>query len=188
MSDMTLDQASSYEDEERPEVKGEWRVANLVDLDWCLKRIGELELEKSDNEQMARVRIAEIQVRLEKLNARAQFGIGFFQGKIREYAEAHRDELITGKKKSRAFIHGSIGWRKTGGAPVKVNPESLLEWARSQPIEKGFLRIREEPAWDTIKEHVKNTGEVPNGVDLEPEDEFGSFRVEPLIGGSRGDH
>jgi phage host-nuclease inhibitor protein Gam len=171
-------QADVYADEERAEVREGWRIETLADADWALKRIGELEQEKAEVTAIEAERVAEIHVRAETLRERVDRGVRFFSAKLREFAETHRDELLKGgKAKSRALIHGSIGWRKKGGGPVVVDKVALERWAMTQPPETGFVRIKSEPAWDSIKQHISNTGEVVPGVELAEESE--EFQVKP---------
>jgi phage host-nuclease inhibitor protein Gam len=148
-----------------------WRIESIIDADWALERLRALDQEISDAEEMEQAAVARIKLRTQKLTAAAQRGKEFFYGKLREYAETHRPELVSGKKKSRALTHGTIGWKKAGGQPVKKDEAALLDWARAQPPESEFLKIEESPNWALIKAHVKKTGELVPGTDLEPERE-----------------
>lgn len=181
--------AEVYADEERSDVReGIWTPLNLQDLDWCLRRIAELEAEIAENNAVAAARIAEVKARTEKLNATAQRGVEFFENCARTFAEQNRELLLKGgKKKSRALPSGTVGWRKSGGRARKADEAALLEWARQQPVEKGFVRIAEEPAWDVIKTHVELTGEDVPGVEFEPEGE--ELQIKPSKAGTdNGNH
>jgi len=177
MSELKLapvDPADVYEDAERPEVGPAWQVRTLGDADWCLERMAALEREQRENTEAAEERIEMIRARNENLNARLARGVEFFRRRLQTFADAHRDELLMGgKKKSRALMHGSIGWRKAGGGLVVKDEAALLEWARKQPVEAEVLRVTEAPAIGAIKALFRTTGEVPPGADVEPErDEF----------------
>lgn len=156
--------------DELEEVPETWAPSSLSDADWCLKRLGELEAEKAEVDAVLRDRVAELQTRAEKLKEKADRAISFISTRLRQYAEANREELLKGgKAKSRALLHGRIGWKKAGGAPVMTDAAQVLAWARAEAPQ--FVRTKEEPAWSDLKKHVAETGEVVPGVDMEPESE-----------------
>lgn len=161
------------------EEKEEFRIKDSADLDWALARLGALRKEVAENNAAAAQAVFRINARRDRLNATVERGIAFFTAQIAFFCEQNRKTLLGGgKKKSRALIHGTVGWKKTGGAPVIRDQEALLKWAQAQSYELGFLRIKEEPAWDAIKEHAKTTGELPPGVELSPEAE--TFEVKTV--------
>lgn len=168
---MLAENEAQYVDEERPETRDAgWRIDDLADADWALMRIAQLEAEKAEIADLAKRRIEEIRLRADALAAKSDRGVRFFVAHLRQYAETHKAELLKGgKAKSRTLIHGRIGWTKRGGDPVVRDAEALEAWALQQSPETGFLRVKSEPAWDSIKQHIKNTGEVVPGVELSEE-------------------
>lgn len=50
----------------------------------------------------------------------------------------------------------------------------LLPWAK-KTNDKDFVRRTEAPAWDVIKKHIRETGEIPDGVI--PIEKPGEFKV-----------
>lgn len=167
-------------DDERLERDG-WHIDSLADADWVLKRLADLRAEVEENKRIEEAAIARIKLKTQALNNRVERGVCFFESKLRDYAEQHRVELLKGgKKKSRSLLHGTLGWRKVGGQLRVVDPDALMQWAVQQPVENGFVRIKEEPAIDEIKRHFKTCGEVPPGMDVTPESE--DFFVKPAEG------
>lgn len=172
MSDTPEAAVLAYQDEEDANVGLGWTPRNLTDLDWAIERHGALQRQIDENNAVLAERIAQLKLRNENNNAQAMRGIAFFAAKIREYANAHRDELLGGgRKKTRDLPSGSVGFRKCGGGLKVVDKDAVLKWCQAQPIETGVLRVKEEPAVDAIKRHYGNTGEVPPGCDVEPERE-----------------
>lgn len=172
-------ETATYVDEESDQVREGWHVQTLEDADWCLRRIAELEAEAAENARVAETNILRIQARAVMLNDRSVRGVEFFTMRLREYAEAHRAELLRGgKKKSRTLVHGSIGWRKVGGTLKVSDPDELLAWAQAQPVELELVRITEAPAVAQIQKYFKATGEVPPGVEFVEETE--EFQVKPI--------
>jgi phage host-nuclease inhibitor protein Gam len=166
-------------DEEEPNVGPGWHVGNLSDADWALRRMASLQRQIKENDALLEANVARLQLRHAKMNEALARGLAFFAAKVEEYATLHRAELLGGgKRKSRKLLHGSIGWRKTGGGFKMNDKEALLAWAQKQPVELNLVRIKEEPAWDRIKEDLRSTGELPPGVDVEPEGE--TFKIEAL--------
>jgi phage host-nuclease inhibitor protein Gam len=176
-----LELVSLYVDEDRPEVReGEWKVEELSSADWALGRLGELEREIEVNESIAAQRIAEIEARTARLNARAKKGVDFFRAQLEAYAATHRTELLgTGSRKTRGLPNGSIGFRKSGGDLKTVDREALLTWAREQPVELELVRMKEEPCLNEIKKLAKEKSFVPPGMEKEPEGETIEVRTTP---------
>ena len=168
----------AYLDEESPEVNERWHVESLVDADWALKRICDLEREIAENQAIEAANIERIRARTATLNERAERGVRFFTAAIQAWAERHRAELCPGKKKSRALAHGSIGWRQTGGGLSVTDEAKLLEWAKAQPKEWGVLRVKEEPALGVIQKVCEASGEVPPGT--EPKEKRDEFQAHPM--------
>ena len=167
------DMLEAYLDDENEEVTVGWSVQSLADADWCLKRIADLQREADENTAIEALNIERLKLRTRALNKKALRGVEFFTGALMAYAEAHRGELLTGKKKSRARAHGTIGWRAVGGGLTVLDKEKLLAWAKSQPAPDVLVRVTEAPAMDAIKALVEVTGEVPDGTEPNPKrDEF----------------
>lgn len=170
-----------FDDAERP-VDESWQVTDLGSLDWTLSRIADLEREVEENDKLAALAIDRIKVRTEALNERAQKGVDWFRTKATAYVEEHKSELLGGgKKKSRTLLHGIIGWRKTGGKLEVKEPEVALEWARSQPVETGVLRIVEQLDKKAVNAIHEKTGEVPPGCDVSPDAE--ELKITAILGG-----
>lgn len=173
---------AEYQDEEMPEARPGWHIPDLGALDWALSRVADLEREQAENLELERAAIERIRLRTLRLNESAARGVAFFGGRIREYAELHRAELLGGgKKKSRKLLHGTVGWRSKGGGLSVTDAEALLAWARAQPVEAEVLRIKEDPALKAIKALFEATGEVPDGCDVEPETEEFNLKAEAAL-------
>lgn len=169
----------TYVDEERPDVTEKWEPKTLEEADWALSRVKDAEVVEAEIQRLHAAAVARLEARRDELLKKPAHVKAFFTGLLRRYAEEHRKELLKGgKAKSRKLMFGTIGWRKTGGAPVKTDEASLLEWARAQPVESEFLRVKEEPNWSAVKKYVAQTGEVVPGVEIAPESEV--FFVEPV--------
>jgi phage host-nuclease inhibitor protein Gam len=160
-----------YEDEQEPSVRGPWQIETLSDADWAFSRVAECEAEAAEIERQAEATIRRVRARAAELTAKAERGAGFFRFKLLEYAEAHRADILHGKKKSRDFLHGRIGWRKAGGGLAVTDKEALGAWLRAQPIESGLYRVKVEPEMAAIQAVFRARGEIPPGCEPKPETE-----------------
>jgi phage host-nuclease inhibitor protein Gam len=177
-----------YHDAEDGQVDLGWAIRTPADADWALSRIGHLQREQQENEAMLREAVARLEARVATLNGRLQHGVRFFEWKLGLYARDNREAIVgTGKKKSRNYLHGRIGWRKKGGGLKVVDEAALLKWCQEQPPEAGVLRITEAPALKAVKELVEKTGELPPGVEQEDERDELYFDAElPVLTGGKG--
>jgi phage host-nuclease inhibitor protein Gam len=172
------DAFAGYEDEQDPSVGGGWLIADLGSADWALSRVIECQAEAEEIDRQAEAAIARIRKRAEALKEKAARGEAFFRARLIMFAETHREELLTGKKKSREFVHGRIGWRKKAERLVVKDLKALLAWLATQPVEAGLYRVRLEPELRALQERFKACGEIPAGCDVEPETETVEIKTE----------
>lgn len=174
--------APEYQDDENPAVQDGWKVDSISSADWALARIASLEMQMEQNKAILAERIAEARDRTKKLNESLERGVRFFRAHLAVYASTNRDALLGGGKgKTRKLLHGYIQFKKAGGDLKLLDEKALLAWAREQPVELEFVRIIEEPAISEIKAHFKTTGEVPDGMELQPEREDVVISAEPKV-------
>ena len=159
-----------YQDEERPEIRTGWRVESEGDADWSFERIQYLEAHIAAIEEQERAAIARIQARAAALKEVSSHGVMFFSAALMEYGEREKRSLLGGgKRKSRSFLHGVIGWRKKGGKLTWTDEKLTLDWAKARPVEQGLYRVRYELEKKAIQDATKAEGIIPPGCELEPE-------------------
>lgn len=169
-----------YQDETDPTVRGPWEIENLGSLQWALERMGDLMAEVEENEALKLQAVARLESRVGQLNARARAGLVFFQARILSYMARARPELLKGgKKKSRALPSGTIGWRTKGGRLTVRDEVTALAWAKDQPVEADFVRVKFELNRKALQDLFKATGEIPPGCDVEPEEDVPY--VDPVV-------
>lgn len=172
------DAFAGYEDEQDPSVGGAWIIRDLGSADWALSRVADCQAEAAEIGRQADAAIERIRKRAEQLKEKAARGEAFFRARLLMFAETHRDELLTGKKKSREFVHGRIGWRKKAERLVVSDRDALLAWLAAQPVESGLYRVKLEPEMRALQEAFKSQGILPPGCDHEPETETIDIRTE----------
>jgi phage host-nuclease inhibitor protein Gam len=172
----------AYEDVENPEVRGGgWKIETIQSADWALARLSELQAEADSIDEQAKAGVARIRARAEALKAKVARGIGYFEFKLLEYAETHRKAMLGGgKKKSRSFIHGTVGWRtkNKGGRLVVEDAKALEAWLVAQPVERGLFRQKIEPELRALQALFADTGEIPPGCNVEEEIDEPYVKVE----------
>lgn len=149
--------------------EGAWSPRSLRDVEWSLECIGESEAEIAAIEAQEADAIARIRQRVARIKESAERRASYFRGRVAEWAESHRAEILAGKKKSRELVAGVIGWRKKGGRLRVVDKAALAEWAAAQPVELGLFRVKVEPEVAEIQKHAKASGEIPPGCEWEEE-------------------
>ena len=161
---------AQYQDEERPDVRLGWRIGGENEADWAFERIQYLESHIGAIEEQERAAIARIQQRAAQLKEASQRGVLFFSSALMEYGEREKRALLGGgKKKSRAFLHGVIGWRKRGGKLAWIDEKVTLEWAKSRPVEQGLFRVEYRLEKKAIQDATRAENIIPPGTELEPE-------------------
>jgi phage host-nuclease inhibitor protein Gam len=151
------------------DVERGWQIETLASADWALQRMAECEAEAEEIDRQAAAAIERIRKRAEELKAKAARGAGFFRFKLEQYAETHRAALLGGgKKKSRDFVHGRVGWRQHKGKLVVQDAAALEAWLLAQPVEAGLYRMKVEPEKRALNEHFEKVGEIPPGCTYEP--------------------
>lgn len=157
-----------------------WAIENVSSLEWALSRLAALETEEGSIEAAA----AEMHRRVDERKARLldaiARGVSFFRGKIAEYAEPHRGELLGGgKKKSRTFLSGTVGWKKKGGLIRVQDKKALADWLVAQP-DLSLFRTEVAPEMRRLQEYCAANKCVPPGCSYEDErDELFVDAVDP---------
>jgi phage host-nuclease inhibitor protein Gam len=160
-----------YEDESDPTVTTSWEITTTTSADWALQRKAECDAEAEDIDRQAEAAIQRIRERATALKTKAWRGSRYFEFKLEQWAERNRDAIVKGKAKSRAFVHGLIGWRKVGGKLAVKDAAALAAWLATQPAESGLYRVKLEPEMRALQARFKETGEVFPGCEYEPEDD-----------------
>lgn len=159
-------QPPEYVDDEDPNVRtGPWAIENIGTLDWALGRIAAKKAERSHIEAQRDDAITRIKGRADSIIASINHGIGFLEAHAARFATANRELLLGGTgKKSRVFLHGTIGWRKRAGRLVVVDEVALGTWLRQQD-NLSLFRIKVEPSMKELQENYAANGAVPPGME-----------------------
>lgn len=157
---------------------GAWAPKSIRDVEWALECLAESEAEVVAIDAQLSDLIARATARADAIKAKAQSRIAFFGGRVAEFAEAHKGELLVGKKKSREFLSGRVGWRKKGGKLVVTDKAALSDWLTTQ--DPALFRVEVKPEMKALQDLCRTTGIVPPGTDFEPERDEVFVETTPL--------
>lgn len=158
--------------------EGRWAISNINTLEWALKRAANLKAEKEAIMAAAAEAQRRIAERRDKLIADIERGSRFFQAHIEKYAASNRETLLGGgRRKSRTFLYGTVGWRKRGGRLVVVDPQALEKWLLAQD-DSSLYRVKVEPAMKELQANFAQNGVIPPGTEYIAETE--AFYIDAL--------
>lgn len=161
-SDRTLAVAEAPED-----APAGWAVRSVGEADWALERIARARLELTELDAQYAAAVQRLAERRDALKREPLRTVAFFEGHLRMWAEEQKATICSGRKKSRAFLNGRLGWRARPVRLVVQDTAALEAWAAQQ----GLTRL--EVDMPQVREHARRTGEVPPGCDTAGgEDEF----------------
>jgi phage host-nuclease inhibitor protein Gam len=151
-----------------------FRITNLEQANWALRKIRAFKKQMEENEKLAKAEIERIQEWLQKENEKAQRSIQFFEYLIGEYLAEQR------KKDSKFRLstpYGKATFRKQQPKWI-YDDEKLLAFLK-QSGKHQFIRIKEEVNKADLKKAVKvvgnvvvdENGEVIEGITIEEQPE-----------------
>jgi phage host-nuclease inhibitor protein Gam len=186
MADKTPDRVYALE----PSPEGEhdltpepgWSIPDLATLEWALERLSAVKAQIRENDELTKQALERFQLRVESLKRAPLAQAEFLETAILAYATGHRAELLKGgKKKSREFPGGTVGWRKGGGRLQVLDEAKALEWAKQQPLELGLYHVEVKLSKSGLSEYFKTSGEVPPGCDVDEETETAYVKPAELV-------
>ena len=143
-----------------------WKINTDLAADWALAKIREIQVDHSRFEGVAKQRIAELQMALEKDKERAANEASFFESKLREYFESV-DKKETKTQLSYKLPSGTLKMRKSK-LDFDYNKDKLLDYAKENSLE-DLIKTSESFTWAEFKKKIaiqgnsiinKETGEV----------------------------
>lgn len=169
---MTEDIEQLIADENEEELSG-YRISGKKEAAWAVQKLKFYQGQKSENDEVAADRIAEIKAWQEKENARLQRTISFFEGALTLW---HKDQVTADPNDEKAwkkdeFTRISLPdgvLRATRSSRVNIQDSEAFEaWAKAH--QPDWLRTRYEPIKAAIKEAGgidPETGEIAPGVEV----------------------
>lgn len=159
-----------YGDDE--DIQEHFEVDSIDKADWCIGKIGQHQV-KID----AVKRIAEnYRRKIDEMEAEATRSHVTAIGRLEELAKPFLVQEIAkeNNKKSVQLVSGRAGYRHSEGLVV-TDGAAAVAWAEAHKPEL----IKKVISVSATKKHIKNTGEVPVGVELEERE---NFYITPSVG------
>ncbi|MBZ4662806.1 MAG: hypothetical protein JG776_488 [Caloramator sp.] len=159
---------------EQLEGKEQFKVTNIDQANWCLRKIAALKKKQKENEELAKAEIERIQKWLDKENKQLDDSLKFFEGLLEEYAIVQRQK---DSKFKLSTPYGKVGFRKQQ-PKWNYDDEKLLNFLK-QAGKTEFVRIKEEVNKSELKKKLKiagnlvvdENGEIIEGITIEEQPE-----------------
>ncbi len=149
-----------------------WHVTDTDSAIWAMRKIQERRGELDEIEAVYQRQIQQMNLWRETEQARLLRSITYFEGRLTEYHQLKLDEDPT--KKTIKLPNGELTCRKL---PDRIEvAETAIEGLPEQ-----FLRVKVEPKKTELLKHIKDTGELFDGVSVIPGDL--KFTVKPVVNG-----
>ena len=130
-------------------------IENDSAADWAVQKI----IEKRAEKQKWQDYYAE---QLEKINSQCDADIAHFEGLLLSYF-VDVPSKDTKTQKSYQLPSGKLVYKKPSTEYVR-DKATLLAWAKANNTD--FVKVEESARWEDIKKHIKDTGELPDGVEV----------------------
>lgn len=159
-----------------------WRITDDSMADWAIDKIKNIKNEYNRKEMVAKNKIAQIEMWLQKQKEDAERQIAFFEAKLREYFETLPKQhlKITKTQKQYKLPSGTLKIKYRQPEFIR-DDKKLVEWIEAGGM-SDFIKIKKMPKWEELKKHVKvegnkvvfvETGEIIDGIEVqEREPEF----------------
>ena len=123
--------------------------------EWAMGKIAEA------NAELAKWEIF-YKEKLEQARKEAEGTISFMTFKLEEYFSTQPHRVTKTGIEKYSLPSGELV-RKPGGLDYKRDEAALLAWCKSNL--PGAVKVTEKASWTDVKQHIKETGEIPEGVE-----------------------
>lgn len=152
---------AAYTVPETEEARQQFRVENLDQAGWAVRKYARIERRREELRQTAELEIARIQSWLRGEEEKLDREAGFFMNLLADY---HRRILEADPKaKTIKLPHGTLQMRAQQ-PEFKRDDAKLLQFLKADAARVEFVRVKEEPNWSEFKKrllviHAENSGD-----------------------------
>lgn len=122
--------------------------------EWALRKIAEAKTELAKWEEF-------YQRKLEACRADTQSTIDFMMGHLLRYFTAQEHRVTKSGIRKYSLPSGDLVL-KPSGIDYQRDDEKMLAWCKEHLPQA--VKVTEKAAWADVKAHIKETGEMPDGV------------------------
>lgn len=180
MNQTTVDVAQDLIDALQPdsfttEQPEQWQPNTIDEVDWCAQKAAQADQEFREAAAAAQRQIDKINAWLAEQKTRRDDRVAFFEGHAVQFLLRKRaEEAQAGVKPERLTksikLIGSGARIQSRQQPDKItfeDEEALITWAETNGA-PHLVRVKKSIAKAELNKHVKETGELPEGVAVEP--------------------
>lgn len=99
--------------------------------------------------------------KLEAVRKDAEGTISYMSALLQEYFDTQERRVTKTGIEKYSLPSGEL-IRKPGGIDYQRNDEALLAWCEENL--PGAVKVTRKAGWADVKDHIKKTGEIPDGV------------------------
>lgn len=132
----------------------EFRIDTDQKAEWALGKISEAKAELAKWEDF-------YERKLEACRAEAQSTIDFMMGHLQRYFISQEHRVTKSGIRKYSLPSGDL-ILKPSGIDYQRDETAMLAWCKEHLPEA--VKVTEKAAWADVKAHIKETGEMPDGV------------------------
>ena len=136
-----------------------FQVTDQQSAEWTVRKIAEHRRRQREVDELYQAELYRLKKWMEKETEKEQNSILHLENLLMPWAQE--------QGKSVSLPSGRVRFRKVPDKFI-YDDRAVIEWAKANLPEA--VRIKEEPDKATIKAHVKATGELPDGLTIEPQE------------------
>ena len=134
-------------------------VSDQQSAEWTVRKIAEHRRRQREVDELYQAELYRLKKWMEKETEKEQNSILYLESLLIPWAQA--------QDKSVSLPSGRVRFRKMPDNFI-YDDQAIITWAKKHLPEA--VRVKEEPDKAAIKAHVKATGELPDGLTIEPQE------------------
>jgi hypothetical protein len=162
MQDSMVDIIEAEGVPEEEEQQQRFQIASKDEAAWALRKMSALQAKIEENDKTAQAELVRTNAWKEAENKKLQGSMDFFTFLLEDYFRALRE--ADPKLKTLSLPHGKLKVRAQQPEYV-IDERELIPWLKENNV-PGALVLKETVSKAAIKSYVKDTGEVPIGVEI----------------------
>ena len=134
-------------------------VKNQQTAEWVVKRIAQHRRRQAEVDELYQAELYRLKAWKQKQDEKEQASIDYFENILKPWAQE--------QGKSVSLPSGRVRFRKMQDKFI-YDDQAVMAWAKEHLPEA--IRVKEELEKKAIKDHVKATGELPDGLTIEQQE------------------
>ena len=136
-----------------------FQVSDQQSAEWTVRKIAEHRKRQKEVDELLQAELFRLKQWAQKEMEKEENNIAYLESLLMPWAQE--------QGKSISLPSGRVRFRKVPDKFI-YDDQAIITWAKQHLPEA--VRIKEEPDKAAIKAHVKATGELPDGLTIEPQE------------------